>query len=707
MVPDTSHMLEELRADLAKIEASVNLDVKASVDAAELTASAREAVAEAQALAGDIDVKANVDSSQVAQLEGVLRGAGSGVSGLVSSFGILAGAAGALGLALIPLLAVIGGLAAALAAPLAVTAGGVTVFGFLAGFAAKQTLEQLKAIEKQREKLAGLTKGTKEYRDANADLKVLLGGLTPAQKHFADALDNLKNAFDAIPKGVLLKPLTDAMKLLAALLPALKPIVAAVSGVFADMIGSLGDVVSSPGFKGFVKGFAHDLARDLKILGKIIGNLFVGLGGLFGALDDQLSQGVLKGILNLSKRFADFGRDAKKNEGLRSFVDYVKQNLPKVGEFIGNAFAVIGAAIGALAPAGTLVLDALNGILGAVRNLKDLAGPLAATLAGFGLGAFFGGPQVGLAVAAVTALAFGFRHLWENSKPLRDVVGDLGDFFRDKLLPYIKRAAEQIIPAAKDAVKDFTDTIREHKGLIETFGKVFLTIASASVISAILSLVAAIKLIGAAFKFGVKWVQLWADGTLTIFSLILKGLAALVATVLNGFGSIVDGAATAFGWMPGIGDKVKAAQKAFHGFTDNVVGDILGVSDKLLDLKNQIDEVGDMTPTFKVTAQTLEATRDLEALQAFRLKDKSFTVRVEQEIDRVVGPGGGMGRPTGSAGGGAGSGGSGAGLTVNIENATVGDTNDLLRKSADAVRARAGGGVSLVPGPTASFAGAF
>ena len=51
---------------------------------------------------------------------------------------------------------------------------------------------------------------------------------------------------------------------------------------------------------------------------------------------------------------------------------------------------------------------------------------------------------------------------------------------------------------------------------------------------------------------------------------VVQGLKIVVDAVLNFYGSIVNGAATAFGWIPGIGPKLKTAADAFNTFKTGV-----------------------------------------------------------------------------------------------------------------------------------------
>lgn len=65
-----------------------------------------------------------------------------------------------------------------------------------------------------------------------------------------------------------------------------------------------------------------------------------------------------------------------------------------------------------------------------------------------------------------------------------------------------------------------------------------------------------------------------------------KGMDIFAVNMLTWFGRILDGAAVAFGWIPGIGPKIKAAQKAFHEAAGRIISDIEGIPEqKLVDVR--------------------------------------------------------------------------------------------------------------------------
>jgi phage-related minor tail protein len=59
-----------------------------------------------------------------------------------------------------------------------------------------------------------------------------------------------------------------------------------------------------------------------------------------------------------------------------------------------------------------------------------------------------------------------------------------------------------------------------------------------------------------------------------------KGFDVFAVDLLVFFGRILDGAVAAFGWIPGIGPKLKAAQNQFHKFAAGVISDIEGIPEQ-------------------------------------------------------------------------------------------------------------------------------
>jgi hypothetical protein len=66
----------------------------------------------------------------------------------------------------------------------------------------------------------------------------------------------------------------------------------------------------------------------------------------------------------------------------------------------------------------------------------------------------------------------------------------------------------------------------------------------------------------------------------------------IIDAFLDVAGAIVNGAATAFGWVPGLGGKLKNAAKAFNDFRDNVNESMSGLHDKNIAITAHLRELG-------------------------------------------------------------------------------------------------------------------
>src|SRR5205823_5195091 len=101
------------------------------------------------------------------------------------------------------------------------------------------------------------------------------------------------------------------------------------------------------------------------------------------------------------------------------------------------------------------------------------------------------------------------------------------------------------------------------------------TIAGAEI--ALAPLLVGIGLLGVGiFELATHWSAVWRD--IKIWT--IEGAKFVVDTFLGMVGIVVDGAARAFGWVPGIGGKLKSAAKEFDDFRDRVNASLQGVLDK-------------------------------------------------------------------------------------------------------------------------------
>lgn len=78
--------------------------------------------------------------------------------------------------------------------------------------------------------------------------------------------------------------------------------------------------------------------------------------------------------------------------------------------------------------------------------------------------------------------------------------------------------------------------------------------------------------------------------TMGIFG--IKAFRLLVTAAFSAFDGILSAAEKGLGWIPGIGDKVRGARRAFNDFGNSVIGKLEGVEGKLIKTRDLLDDVG-------------------------------------------------------------------------------------------------------------------
>ena len=122
---------------------------------------------------------------------------------------------------------------------------------------------------------------------------------------------------------------------------------------------------------------------------------------------------------------------------------------------------------------------------------------------------------------------------------------------------------------------------------------------------------------------------------LKAFSFVLSGIQFFTDAVLGMLKHIVDGAAAAFGWVPGLGPKLKTAQKYFDNFYSSVHNNL---STAQKDLNQWSQDMTNAPKKFKLEGDIT----DLQAKLATAEKDlknpdltKTRKAAVEADISRL------------------------------------------------------------------------
>lgn len=147
---------------------------------------------------------------------------------------------------------------------------------------------------------------------------------------------------------------------------------------------------------------------------------------------------------------------------------------------------------------------------------------------------------------------------------ISNTVKRLYGWFSQQLLPALESAAREIFPQLKSATKDLGEAIKK---LQPTFAEIGLVLTTAVI--PVLAKAAQITLtvLGPAFKVIAT----------VINAVAIPAIKLIVESWLTFVGIMLDTAAKAFGWVPGIGGKLKKAASDFDKFRDQVNNSLNGI----------------------------------------------------------------------------------------------------------------------------------
>jgi tape measure domain-containing protein len=228
-------------------------------------------------------------------------------------------------------------------------------------------------------------------------------------------------------------------------------------------------------------------------------------------------------------------------------------------------------------------------LTGLVSTLKDTVGQgLAKALQ----------PAIPLIKAGLGSISDGlgsvFGYLAKNKGSLTEFFGVIGSTLKTigtigsaAIKPFVSSLTD-----GRDSFKAFADFLGTHQteitsGLI-TGAKVAIEFADA------LAVVASV---------GLK-----------SFAFLTDAQANLTEFMLNGFSQLLHGASLAFGWIPGVGDKLKVADEKFSGFAAGVVSGMHKAADGARGLADGVDTK--LRPALDAARKGIDKVADQQKLQA-------------------------------------------------------------------------------------------
>lgn len=366
--------------------------------------------------------------------------------------------------------------------------------------------------------LAG--KDSKAYHKALQDMG-------PEQAEFTKALVAGKEEFAGLGKEVqkiVLPSFTRALKDAGPVIDIVKGGVKEMAGVFADLGDTFGELFGS-------NKFQDALRTNMGLGAAFIGQVTEPLGKFtqslldFGAASGPTLQAFAQGIGDLlGKGLPGFfeglkGGIAGSAEMFRGLFDAVNKILPALGEFAGAVANAAGPALREIfESAGTTASGALTTLAGAAKYLKPVFGEL-------------GGAA---RVMSITLGAIG------------GIAKNVGKVVIESLWPSFREAENAVGPMQRLATR-----LKTNQAAVQEFTRV----ASNGIID-------------------------FVGVTISQLPNVIAGFRIMATGTLTGMDAIVSGATHAFGWIPGLGPKLKTANREFDRFKDGFISSLQSAEDQ-------------------------------------------------------------------------------------------------------------------------------
>jgi hypothetical protein len=292
-----------------------------------------------------------------------------GLADKIRTFGTVAGSAFRGGLisilpALSPIIGSAVGAVGGLASSFVAAGGAMGAFSIAAIGNIGKLTKSMSELKSLNEKIAS----TKDEEKLNELLKQrvdYMKGLSKEQKNAMKQVDTFKGAwtdFLKVTEKPVFQVFAAGLGVATSLLDKIKPIIQPVADVLTILLNRFNAFSETKQFKSFIEFFATRGSSALESWGTIAGNVFTGFMELMKAFA-PLGKDMEGGLVGLTEKFSKWAAKISESKGFQNFINFVKENGPKVMDLIGNLTTfLVNLGIG-MAPLGTKILDLVNSFL--------------------------------------------------------------------------------------------------------------------------------------------------------------------------------------------------------------------------------------------------------------------------------------------------------------------------------------------------------
>ena len=368
---------------------------------------------------------------------------------------------------------------------------------------------------------AAMTSAGAAGGSALAGIDTQLAKVDPATRKFSDYVVNtLQPAWEGIKATAaagLLPGVQSGLEKLQPLLPVITSFVSSMSTTLGGIFDDLGTQLSSPFWTNFfqqlqtVAGPAledmYDAGMDVVTAVAAIIQAFLPFTGDVGG-----------GITDVTQKFKDWALQVGDSPGFHSFIDYVKENWPKIQKILGDLIDLVSNLISGEAEQGSGTLDVIQKITDALASLSP--GALQAVVAAF----------AGFSVAKAAAGQVG--DLVQQGKDAKDTYDTVKDAFNK---------AQDVYAKAPGQLSKLASAIKTNGAVTKVWAgaqRVLNAVMNMSPLGIVLTI---IGLLVAAF--------ITAYTTSDTFRGIVQGVLSAVVDAFKAAWSWLEGA---FSWLMGV-----------------------------------------------------------------------------------------------------------------------------------------------------------
>lgn len=232
-------------------------------------------------------------------------------------------------------------------------------------------------------------------------LRQAMAKLSPEGQKFAKFLFGLKPVLDnlkATAANGLLPGVTAGIKAAMPALPAITKLVGTLAKVMGELFTKAGQALGSPFWTKFFDYLSSIAGPTLDTLFGSLLNLGQGFASLLMAFT-PVNKDLGAGLLDLTKKFADWAASLGQSDGFKAFIAYIQDNGPKIVQFLLDLGGTFGKLVVLMAPLGAALLDIAAKFLNWLNSLT----PAQFAALTYGIGAV--AVAIGILVVVLTTAA--------------------------------------------------------------------------------------------------------------------------------------------------------------------------------------------------------------------------------------------------------------------------------------------------------------